>query len=291
MGKPLVVRHKGRAGNRLFQYFFCAELARRAGTHTVRGVHIPDLDLETPPAPDHDTGFLHIEGKHLFDVPALVAALRDGAYAGATFRGFAMRQAYYDRAFCQRLLPLRPGASEWGFGPEFLTINIRAGDVFSGASAGLMAGGYGGPYGAEHLYPGIHPDYRPLPLGYYETLTRDTGLKPAFVGELSSHPAYEAALRRRFPQAVFARTRSPKEDFLTLLGSSNIALAISSFSWIAAWLSEARTIHIPVAGMFDPHQRPDIDLLPPDSDTRYIRHTMPRLQWQGTTEQIAELFA
>ena len=290
MRKPLIVKHLGRAGNRLFQYFFCAELARRTGAHSVRTVHLPDLGIDIAQEQDGDDRFLHIEGRHVFDVPALVSALRDGSHPGATFQGYAMRLEYYDRQFCRRLFPLSPAVGQ-GFGPEFLTINVRAGDIFHGTNPALVASGYAGPYGPDSLYPGVHPDYRPLPLSYYEMLIRETGLKPAFVGEIASEPAYEEALRRRFPHAVFARTRGTKEDFLTLMGSTNIALAISSFSWMAAWLSEARTIHIPVAGMFDPQQRPDINLLPPESDPRYIRHPLPRIQWHATKEQIAELFA
>lgn len=290
MKKPLIVRHKGRAGNRLFQYFFCAELARRSGNHYVADVYIPDLGIESDTKAAEHGNLFGIEGMHDFDIASLAATLRDGDYTGATFRGFAMRLEYYDRAFCKHLLNMKAGAGT-GFGPEFLVINIRAGDIFNGPHPDLVSLGYGGLYGADHMYKGVHPDYRPLPLCYYEKLIKETGLKPVFVGETGSHKAYEEALHRRFPNAVFTGTRTPKEDFLTLMGSSHIALAISSFSWLGAWLSDARTIHIPVAGLFDPHQRPDVNLLPPPSDTRYVRHPMPRLQWQGSPEQIAELFA
>lgn len=289
MRKPLIVRHRGRAGNRLFQYFFCAELARRSGNHCVTDVHIPDLGIETDTGPAESDRFLNIEGKHEFDVAGIVSTLRDGDHTGATFSGFAMRLEYYDRAFCKHLLNLKT-VGGMGFGPEFLAINIRAGDIFNGPHPDLISQGYGGPYGADHLYKGVHPDYRPLPLHHYEKLVKETGLRPVFIGETGSHKVYECALRRRFPNAVFTGERPPKEDFLMLMGSSNIALAISSFSWLAAWLSDARTIHIPVAGMFDPNQRSDINLLPPPSDTRYVRHPMPLLQWQGTPEQVAELF-
>lgn len=290
MKKPLIVRHKGRAGNRLFQYFFCAELARRAGNHEVVGVHIPDLDIDIGWGAAEPDQLFHIEGTHEFDLEGLASTLRHGDHAGASFRGFAMRLEYFDRAFCRQLLNLKP-VGGLGFGPEYLTINIRGGDIFAGPQSDLTAQGYGRLYGTDHLYKAIHPDYRPLPLAYYETLLKETGLKPVFVGETGTHQAYEEALHDRFPNAVFTGARAAKEDFLTLMGSSHIALAISSFSWIAAWLSEARSIHIPVAGLFDPEQRPDIHLLPPPSDTRYIRHALPRLQWLGTPEQIAALYA
>ncbi|HSV44959.1 MAG TPA: hypothetical protein VLJ58_04125, partial [Ramlibacter sp.] len=66
MRKPLIVRHKGRAGNRLFQYFFCAELARRSGNHYVADVYIPDLGIETDGGAAEHGSFFSIEGRHDF---------------------------------------------------------------------------------------------------------------------------------------------------------------------------------------------------------------------------------
>lgn len=290
MRMPLCVLHKGRTGNRLFQYFFCEELARRSGSFYVADVHIPDFGITTESGPAERDGFLCIEGWHEFDIEGIAAELRSGKYAGATFSGYAQRLEYYDRDHCKHLLNLK-GADSQGFGPEFLVINIRAGDIFQGLSPELRSAGYGRPYGASDLYDGIHPDYRPLPVSFYEKLVRETGLKPVFVGETASNRAYEMALRRRFPTAVFTGTRTPREDFLTIMGSTHLVMAISTFSWLAAWFSEARSVHIPMGGFLDPRQRPDVNLLPPASDTRYIRHPLPRFQWRGTPDQVAELFS
>jgi Glycosyl transferase family 11 len=290
MKRPLSVVHKGRTGNRLFQYFFCSELARRAGTHYVADVSIPDLAIRSEPGPPCTDGFLHIEGKHEFDLSAIAMTLRESAQAGATFSGYAARVEYYDRDQCRSLLNLHPDPG-LGFGPEFLVINIRAGDIVQGPTLDLMSSGYGRPYALSDLHDGIHPDYRPLPLSFYERLIRDTRLKPVFVGETDSHTDYGIALRKRFPGAVFTGRQSPREDFLTLTGSAHLVLAVSTFSWLAGWFSGARTIHLPIAGFLDPLQRPDVNLIPSPSDARYILHPFPRVRWQGTADQVAELFA
>ena len=57
-------------------------------------------------------------------------------------------------------------------------------------------------------------------------------------------------------------------------------MPISTFAWMAAWLSNASTIFLPVYGLFNPNQFPDHDLLPL-GDRRYrfyefpIHHAVP----------------
>jgi hypothetical protein len=50
------------------------------------------------------------------------------------------------------------------------------------------------------------------------------------------------------------------EDFNFIKNSKNIVLAVSTFSWFAAFLSQARTIYYPRAGLFHRGIRPDVDL-------------------------------
>jgi hypothetical protein len=81
------------------------------------------------------------------------------------------------------------------------------------------------------------------------------------------------------------------EDFQTVAYAKNIVTAISSFSWLAAWLSTtAQRIILPVAGFLDPHQRPEIDLHP-TSDCRYEYRKLPLGKFVGSQEQIERLLA
>jgi hypothetical protein len=177
-----------------------------------------------------------------------------------------MRIGYYDLDFCRSLVsPLLDEAS--GFDESWLVIGVRTGDIMQG----------------------LHADYRPLPLRYLEELIQTTRLRPAFIGQIDQSSPYGSALVKRFPNALILPNASPRQDFLTLLGSKNLALPISSFAWLAGWLSSADTIHLPIAGLYDPLQRPDVSLLP-RNDKRYRFHQMPRFRFKASAEQLADLY-
>jgi hypothetical protein len=129
-----------------------------------------------------------------------------------------------------------------------------------------------------------------LPFGFFEALIRDSGRKPVFVGQIHDDNDYCRRLRLRFPDAEFAPKMWPVADFETLRRASHLVGAVSSFSWLAGWLSSARTISLPVAGIFDPRIRPDIDLLPL-GDARYRFHAVEVGDWTASPEQLAAFYA
>ena len=90
----------------------------------------------------------------------------------------------------------------------------------------------------------------------------------------TGHNAYTDRLRRMFPNAPFLETRGPVRDFETIRQSKNILVGVSTFVWLAAWLSEADNIHLAVSGLFNPMQSPVVDLLP-FGDPRYRFHLFP----------------
>jgi hypothetical protein len=137
------------------------------------------------------------------------------------------------------------------FDERYLVINIRTGDIFSGVN---------------RLYPLI-------PVNFYADLIRTTGLLPVFVGEIQSN-AYVQELRERFPAALFLPRQTPVDDFETIRRAKNIVIAVSTFSWMAAWLSMADKIYMPIAGFYNHELAPEIDLLPV-SDPRYRFYEFP----------------
>src|SRR5690606_22869043 len=127
---------------------------------------------------------------------------------------------------------------------------------------------------AAETLRGKHPDIMPLPVSYYQRLEMNTVLSPLFFGQVDND-VYAAAIRAVIPDARVVKSSHWIEDFQTVRNATNIAVAVSTFSWLAAWLStSATTIHLPVAGIFNPQQRGDIDLLPKNDD-RYIFHNFP----------------
>jgi hypothetical protein len=120
---------------------------------------------------------------------------------------------------------------------------------------------------------GLAWHYPLLPIAFYADLIEQTGLQPVFMGQLGDDP-YCTALRSRFPGAIFLPTRGPLGDFETIRNSRHVVVSVSTFAWLAAWLSDADTIFQPLAGFFSPGQRPDIDLLALDDD-RYRYFMLP----------------
>jgi hypothetical protein len=124
-----------------------------------------------------------------------------------------------------------------------------------------------------------HPMYGPLPVSYYRYLTSLTGLTPVFIGEIDTCE-YCTLLRQTFRNAKFLPTGSIRDDFQTMRRARHIALAVSSFSWVAAYLSDAQRVHMPICGWFDYRECPDIDMLP-HGDERFIFHDIPATVWQN----------
>jgi hypothetical protein len=153
-------------------------------------------------------------------------------------------------------------------GPSELLINVRGAEILTG----------------------LHKDYMPLNLNYYEQLVDLTGFSPVFMGQVDDNP-YGNALKKSFPKARFLNSRSPIADFSIILNSVHVACSVSSFSWLAAWMSfRAETIHLPLAGFLNPIQRPDIDLLPL-SDGRFRYYDFPIMHWEGSQSQMEMIVA
>jgi hypothetical protein len=232
---------RGNMGNRALQYLAAQGLAGRCGG-VVRNIDLPEWGL-TAPAPPPDPKHAAGTGgnRYQLDSDGLADCLRRGVVQAVRIESFTFHIDHYPpRAEAKALLgPAQGGEDATGFGPDTLVCSIRAGEILH----------------ARH-----HPDYLPLPPAYYQSLADRTGLKLVFHGQLGNDP-YSQSLRNAFPVAEFASSRGPGHDFETLRRSVNIVLAISTFSWLAAWLSEAKRIFMPVAGVFNPIQHPDQNFL------------------------------
>ena len=141
-----------------------------------------------------------------------------------------------------------------------LLINIRLGELAT-----------------DNLY---HPDYYPLPISYYQRLVSDTGLKPVFLGQLTASE-YLLKLSTTFPSAVFLEP-DILPAFKAIREAKHKALAVSSFSFLAGWTGSADSnVIMPIAGLFNPIQRPDVNFIPP-SDSRFsYRYFAPAKRMEG----------
>ena len=248
-------------GNRMFQYMLAEAIRHVLPDAVLCGPGLPEWGIGPVAEPPRQPFAMGLCG-HTIPLQQTLALARQVPDLDIFITALSARLCHYapHRSHYQSLFPLSgsPSASD-----DQLVINIRLGDI---------AGGY-------------HPNYMPLPLRWYHDLVGQTGKRPLFMGQLGDD-AYSQALRSQFPQADFMPSRGPRGDFDFFARASHIVPAISTFSWLAAWLSpQARTIHFPVAALYNPAARLDHDLLPL-ADPRYRFYQSALQGWSGSSADM-----
>lgn len=260
----IIIRQSGRLANQMFQLMLATELRNRTGKPVpVVGFDMPEWQLVSPSFTKPAGGSLALK-RHVFDLDTAAYLLGSGLVPCIEIEGWGMRLEYYKGPANFRPLfgsALTP-ATRLSDGE--LLINVRLEDIMSGR----------------------HPKYFPLPFDFYQRVLDETGLKPVFMGQLEEN-AYVAALRAHFPGARFLPPGTVIEDFERIRGARHVVLSISSFSWLAAWLSEtAETIHLPVSGLFDPRNRETMLVPVDDPRYRFYRMHFPGMEERKTLDLV-----
>ncbi len=245
----------GNLANQMIQAMVAVSLADqlrdRSGTSPrLSNINLPAFCMHHPYVPHNDIATLTVTG-HTLDTPALALALSTGAAGCIDIRSYAQRMVNFPSLNRARRLFAHTPPQNPAAGPNDLLCSIRQGDILDGH----------------------HPDYVLIPPAFYADMAEITALNPVFFGQIDDSP-YMATLRALFPQARFVPGVSPEADFAQLRHAPHIVPAISTFSWLAAWLGHAQTIHLPVLGLFHLGQSPSVDLLPED-DARYRFYQFP----------------
>lgn len=259
------IKPSGGTANQLLQYMFAANIQRLVGDLDICGYHLPELGLVSQEPTTRNGKELRLSGQHLL-CEDVIYFIKKNLVFNFHLRGLGFRLSNYAPAEYYRGLIKSESAQIKAYGREHVVFHIRGGDILRNE----------------------HPDYFPIPFSYIDAVLRQADALPVFLGQLEDS-YYTEKLRNRYPHAVFSPLRSPIEDFETLRHSHQVAISISSFSWVAAWLSNAARIHVPVAGMLNPQQRPDIDLLPVD-DERYSFYHFDLFEWKATPHHIESLW-
>jgi hypothetical protein len=249
MSPPVVhVNPMGGFANRMIQAMVAMTIASQVPGCVLSNIMIPEWGLHAPAVPAGEAR-RHVLADERFDLAHWVAQLASGAVERLEVQVYGQRLEYflppalYRQAFPAAAMPGEDEAP--GFEPGQLVCSIRGGEVLDGR----------------------HPGYVLLPVEFYADLVAATGLAPVFLGQLDPN-GYTAALRARFPGALFVDSRGPMVDFAQLFRSRNIVPSVSTFAWLAAWLSNADQVFLPVDGMLHPVMGPHANLLPLD-DPRY----------------------
>lgn len=138
------------------------------------------------------------------------------------------------------------------------------------------------PLGSADAPEDSGPFYPLTPAEYYAEIAAETGLRPVFIGQAPA--PYVAHLRAHFPRAEFL-AGGTLQDFVTVMRAKHIVIGVSTFAWLAAWLSRAERIFMPVSGAFHPLQYSFVDLLP-FGDTRYSFNLFP-INYAAPLEHLA----
>lgn len=250
----------------MFQLMFAEALRAHRPDALIANVDLPEWNISLPDVP-HRAPFKLVVNSHKVPLPYVLRALREIDDIEIELQKLSMRMAFYDGHLprYRRLFPRDD--TEQGGSDDELVISVRLEDVLSGG----------------------HKNYFPLPVSTYRKVIDHVGKQPVFMGQIGDDP-YSTFLRRTFPEARFVPSRGVMQDFNFIRNSSNIMLPISSFSWLAAWFSEtAKQIFLPIAGLFHPDARADIDMIPvSDSRYKFIRTDLHRCDASLELQRLME---
>lgn len=263
---PIRINRLGGLGNRTFQYLFSKSLEQMVPGSKVVNVSLPEFGIEVPneALPKNS---LTLAYTHHVDMLDIAWSLRSGTYGGLGMKAYVQRLQYYPiREEVSGFLPAPKRDASREVGADELVINVRGNEVLGD----------------------VHEDYGPVPVDFFSQIADQTGLTPVIVGQLGDD-SYSDEIRRRFAGCDIRESVSPISDFDLIRTAKNVVFGVSTFSWLATWLSESvEQIFMPVSGIFNPRQRPDIDLLPLN-DSRYHFFRFPERAWKATPHQLSEL--
>lgn len=260
----LFLRPHGNLGNKMMQIMTAERLRQDVPDLTYSGYNIPFWNLKKGRVRNNRLPLPRIRTQDI-EIEAVKTMMIDGTLPLSVLRTIVIQCDFwgdpsYFRSFFPSLVTPAQRVTE-----DELLINVRGAEILKARST----------------------VYGPVHVAYYERILEETGLKPVFLGQLGKDYNTEL-LQSRFPQARFVQSQGVLEDFEAIRSARNIVVSVSSFSWLAAWLSEAETIHMPLLGLFNPRQRPDIAIAP-SRDARYRFSHFPVRHWVGSAEQIEEL--
>jgi len=238
-------------GDGLYLFFAAKALIAKVGHGTISNANFAEWGLKFPKLnPAEYDRVIVIDKIEEFNIELISNSIRQGETLFVKVRHHLERQSLYlSKDYYNRFFPIISDC--YVAGENEILINIRAGDITSGGT---------------HWYPLV-------PINFYKDVIEKSRLTPIFMGQLDSSE-YVRELRAAFPNAEFKASRGPIDDFDMIRRASYIIPSVSTFSLAAAWLSDARTIHLPLNGFLNPAHMREIDLVPVD-DLRYRFYLFP----------------
>ncbi len=260
----------GRLANLMIEYMVALKFTDMVPACRISNIKIPTWGIIHPPINSCGPTAVEQQEQHI-DLPALADRVWSGQLRRIEWTGFGQRMENFLPPERYQAVFVSPFQTQMGYGPDFLVCPIRAEDILHGPN----------------------PEYVLTPLEFYRDIIDTTGLKPVFIGQ--THPnAYMDRIKSAFPNAVFRPPQAnPLVDFETIRQSTNVVVGVSTYTWLAAWLSRSlENIYLAVSGLFNPMQKPSVNLLP-YGDQRFkfflfpINHAVPLDQHERAHQRIA----
>lgn len=233
----------GNTANRAMQYLVAKKMEETVPDVSIENIYLPEWGIDTR----CETGSMSRScslgwNRYWIDVDGFADCLKRRVINTLFLDAFCFNIDHFPKRETAReiLRDLAIGDEVIkGFGLEEIVFNIRGCEVLEKAQK----------------------DYIVLPKEYYQLVINDCGLKPVFFGQIGNN-AYSQYLKDAFPNARFVEGKGAVHDFEVIRQSANIGVAVSTFSWLAAWLSHAQRIYLPIAGMYNPNQMKLQNFLP-----------------------------
>ncbi len=229
----------GNIGNRMIQYLVALELKRKIGNAEIANIALSEWGIQRGKSTVSFSKSETLELYHteVFDINSVVKFVRNSNIKLLRLWHYCQRIEYFPELVeCRNVFP-PPCLDDNIIRDDEVLINLRGGEILDGVQ----------------FYPLI-------PFQFYEKIVNETGLKPVFMGQ-TSNPYIREKLIGFFPTARIIEPLGIIKDFDLIRSAKNIVISVSTFSWLAAYLSYADQIFVPLLGFFNPRHIPDIDLL------------------------------
>jgi hypothetical protein len=255
--RQIRIKPYGRLGNQMFQYMLALAFKMEAPNASISGYDMPAWGLAEPLRPGQERISVEI-GTHRLPFRDICSILRECPQVDVNIVRLSSRYELYEGKlpFFRKVFARMP--SDGGNAGE-LVISVRGKEILTAK----------------------HPRYMPVPLDIYDGVLARTNLSPVFVGQLEDN-AYCEALRARYPGARFISHGTMLGDFNYIRSSKNVFLSISTYAWLAAWLSEtAECIYLPLIGLYQPTQAAG---MVPWKDERFRLVETALASWSGSEQ-------
>ena len=274
----------GNLANRMLQYMAALRLQAQVPSSVLSNIQLAEWRIEAPViSPVQSDVVIRVNATNQFDMAVLSEKLRRREADFVMIEDYVQNIMFFpDPEPFRRVFVPDPGQLHDlpRFTRDELVINVRAAEVLDGI---------------------LH--YPLVPIGFYRQVVQSTGLRPVIMGQVEPS-FYCEELIDAFPQARIIPSQGAIRDFEMIRSAHNIVPSVSSFSWLAAYLSHASVIHLPVTGFYNPALVRNVDLLPlhdprfryylfplangmPERDALHYHRRLGQAWWQIPPSQLA----